>query len=268
METWLSGRKHLTANEAGSKSPPGFESLRLRQPMKLVSVNIEVNRHYDTVLDFLKKENPDVICLQELLEEDFPVFQRELRIPGKLEVFSCPSSYYNLEGKWQGVAIFAKNIVNSGSIFYTSEKRDLLKTYNPEPENSVLVWADVKDAADSTYRIVTTHLPVTTHGESTPYQLQVVDLLLQSLVPLGEFVLCGDMNAPRGNETFSRIAQKYTDNIPPEYKTSIDQNLHRVKGIQLMVDGLFTTPKYTATNVRLVDGVSDHMAIVSEISYP
>jgi hypothetical protein len=30
METWLSGRKHLTANEAGSKSPPGFESLRLR----------------------------------------------------------------------------------------------------------------------------------------------------------------------------------------------------------------------------------------------
>ena len=31
METWLSGRKHLTANEAGSKHPPGFESLRLRQ---------------------------------------------------------------------------------------------------------------------------------------------------------------------------------------------------------------------------------------------
>lgn len=30
METWLSGRKHLTANEAGPKSPPGFESLRLR----------------------------------------------------------------------------------------------------------------------------------------------------------------------------------------------------------------------------------------------
>lgn len=31
METWLSGRKRLTANEVGSKSPPGFESLRLRQ---------------------------------------------------------------------------------------------------------------------------------------------------------------------------------------------------------------------------------------------
>lgn len=37
METWLSGRKHLTANEAGSKSPPGFESLRLRIDNLLVS---------------------------------------------------------------------------------------------------------------------------------------------------------------------------------------------------------------------------------------
>ncbi len=30
LESWLSGRKHLTANEAGSKSPRGFESLTLR----------------------------------------------------------------------------------------------------------------------------------------------------------------------------------------------------------------------------------------------
>ena len=29
-ETWLSGRKYLTANEAGANPPRGFESLRLR----------------------------------------------------------------------------------------------------------------------------------------------------------------------------------------------------------------------------------------------
>jgi hypothetical protein len=32
-----------------------------------------------------------------------------------------------------------------------------------------------------------------------------------------------------------------------------------------MVDGLFTTPVYQTSNVKLVDGVSDHMAIVAEI---
>ena len=31
METWPSGRRHLTANEAGDKTPRGFESRRLRQ---------------------------------------------------------------------------------------------------------------------------------------------------------------------------------------------------------------------------------------------
>lgn len=30
VETWLSGLKYLTANEAGSKFPRGFESHRLR----------------------------------------------------------------------------------------------------------------------------------------------------------------------------------------------------------------------------------------------
>ncbi len=37
-ETWLSGRKRLTANEVGSNRPHGFESHRLRKKVKSVSV--------------------------------------------------------------------------------------------------------------------------------------------------------------------------------------------------------------------------------------
>jgi hypothetical protein len=33
-----------------------------------------------------------------------------------------------------------------------------------------------------------------------------------------------------------------------------------------MVDGLFTTPAYEAQDVKLVDGVSDHMAVVAPIT--
>jgi hypothetical protein len=33
-----------------------------------------------------------------------------------------------------------------------------------------------------------------------------------------------------------------------------------------MVDGLFTTKEYQATDVHLVDGLSDHMAIVGTIT--
>ena len=33
----------------------------------------------------------------------------------------------------------------------------------------------------------------------------------------------------------------------------------------VMVDGLFSTPEYTVTDVRLVEGVSDHKAVVGYI---
>lgn len=41
METWPSGRRHLTANETGCYNPREFESLRLRQDI-LVSESMRL----------------------------------------------------------------------------------------------------------------------------------------------------------------------------------------------------------------------------------
>jgi len=220
--------------------------------MKLISVNIETNRHTKTVLDFLKKENADVVCVQELLEEEIYFYEEELNLKGVFQAFSYIKHpiYVDLDSKKQGVGIFTKNIIDSGSIFYFGKEENLKKSFDDYmsnisfQKNYALVWVDIKNSAGLVFRFITTHLPVTKEGESSPFQLEVLDGLLTSISHLGEFVLCGDMNAPRGNETFRRINEKYKDNIPLEYKTSIDQNLHRVKGIQFMVDGLFTTSKY------------------------
>jgi len=241
--------------------------------MKLISLNIEVNRHYDTVLNFLKKEKADVICLQELLENDFPRFKKELGMEGVFKEFNYVNykNDNNINGQKHGVAIFSKDIIDSGYIFYFGKEDNLLKSFKDylsnenNKKNSVLVWAEIKNSAGETFRFISTHLPVTKEGESSIYQLQVVDALLKTLDSIPEFILCGDMNAPRGKESFSRLAKRYKDNIPLEYKTSIDQKLHRVKGIMFVVDGLFTTPSYDTLNVKLVDGVSDHMAIVADI---
>ncbi len=242
--------------------------------MKLISINIELNKHYTTVFDFIKKENPDVICLQEVLEEDFDRFKTDLSMQGIFKArryFAGNPHYEGVAGKREGVAIFSKNIINSGAIFYEGSEENVAKSFDEymsdekNKKNSVLVWTEIKDSDGKIYKYITTHLPVTKDGESTPYQLEVVDILLNTLSNLGEFVICGDMNAPRGNETFTRLAKKYKDNIPEKYKNSIDQNLHRVKNLQHMVDGLFTTPTYMASEVKLVDGVSDHMAIIAEI---
>jgi exonuclease III len=242
--------------------------------MKLISLNIELNRHYETVFDLIKKEKPDVICLQELLEEDFERFKKEFGMDGVFKVFQYVNDHRfgDIYDKRHGVAIFSKKIEDFGYFFYEGKEENIMKSFEEYlvsaefHKNEVLVWAYIKDEKGAVYRFTTTHFPVTEKGESTPYQLEVADKLLAKLADIGEFVLCGDMNAPRGNETFSRFAKTYKDNIPLEYKTSLDQNLHRVKGLQYMVDSLFTTPGYKAENVKLVDGVSDHMAIVADIN--
>ncbi|MEK7564507.1 MAG: endonuclease/exonuclease/phosphatase family protein [Patescibacteria group bacterium] len=238
--------------------------------MKLVSLNIEFNTHTDVVLDFLRKEDPDVICFQELLEEDFEFYKKEFGGNAVFRVcrYESRSAHPHIIGKKQGVGIFSKNIVDAGSMFYVGDEGETSRPFDQNSLNNTqaLVWADIKNEDGEVYRFVTVHMPVTKHGESTPFQIEALDSLFSKIEPLGEFILCGDMNAPRGRETFKRLAERFKDNIPLEYKTSIDQNLHRVKGLQLMVDGLFTTSTYKAMNVKLVDGVSDHMAIVAEIS--
>ena len=250
--------------------------------MKLISINIQNNLHNEKVLELVKKENANVVCMQELLEEDFDFFKRSLNMDGVFCIWRYieHSSCRDMIGKKEGVAIFSKNIVESGSIFYKGKKENMLLSFDDYissplySHNNGLAWVVVNNNIGLPIKIVTTHLPVTqvgmsgpyVEGESTPFQLEIVDKLINTLKAFGELVLCGDMNAPRGRGTFTRLSKTFKDNIPETYKTSLDQNLHRVKGLQLMVDGLFTTPLRQVSNVKLVDGISDHMAIVAEIN--
>lgn len=245
--------------------------------MKLVSLNIEGNKHYKRIFPFFEKENPDVLCLQEVLEDDMSFLRDKLEgMKGVFYPFSYTTSkhpsYESMYGKRFGIAIFTKEEpVSSGYCYYWGKEEDsrlpfeVFSKDKEHYENNVLAWVEVAFPNGGTCKVATIHFPVTEKGESTQYQLDVLDALLVKLNDLGEFALCGDFNAPRGNKTFERLAREYKDNIPLSYVTSLDQNLHRVPGLQFMVDGLFTTEKVRAENVALCDGVSDHMAIVATL---
>ncbi|MDP2788580.1 MAG: endonuclease/exonuclease/phosphatase family protein [bacterium] len=238
--------------------------------MKLVSINVEQNKHFDKVLPFLTKEKPDVICFQEVLKSDLLRYEKALNKQSFFKPLFKGSKSLG-HGDISGVAILADNFSRTFDQYYYGSEDAITLDQSPTDASSrgyaqqPVVIGDVSCGGEM-YRIATTHFTWTPNGESTPYQLSDVEKLLLILEKEGELVLIGDFNAPRGRETFSRLASKYKDNIPLEYKTSIDQNFHRVGRIQFMVDGLFTTPAYVASNVRLVDGVSDHMAIVTDIN--
>ena len=241
-----------------------------------VSLNIERDRHLDVVIPFLKEENADVICLQEVFERDIPRFEKELGMRGYFAImFRMPYPAINpTEILPEGVAIFTKlPVVKILPQYYknSSENLPVYKKFVPgEDDMMVAVLLSVSvDVSGKEYTIGTTHFTWTPHGEADDRQRRDVKKLLEKAETFKDgIVFSGDFNAPRGKEIFDEIAKKYKDNIPAEYETSLDQTLHRApeEVKYLMVDGLFSTLEYSATNVSLHFGVSDHAAIVADIS--
>lgn len=244
--------------------------------LKLVSLNIERSKHLDVLLPFLERERPDVLCVQELMQHDIDRLSRALG--------EATCIYEPLAKRPQddppgiiGLGIFSRLPVTRVHADYYAGTRGVLRdniqndqaTYNNM--NRVVLSCDVKKEG-SAFRLATTHFRWTPGGEPDQEQRKDMQALLRVLTDKDEFAICGDFNAPRGEEIFSMLSTKYKDNIPLEYQTSLDLTLHRVAKTNphelqhKMVDGLFTTPQYVASDVRLHFGLSDHAAVVAAIS--
>lgn len=235
--------------------------------LKLISINIENEKHIERVLDFIHREKPDVLCLQELLKRDVPVFEKALDAHG---IFA-PMGVLPVVGSQEiiGVGIISSlPLTDVRSRYYAKygEEPRLWTDEAADPTDRVLLSAEIV-ANGIPYAVATTHFTWTPDGEATDRQRRDLSALLDVLSRYDEILFCGDMNAPRGQETFDAIARQYQDHIPKQHLTSLDPELHRTKGEKhLMVDGLFSTPPYATVDVRLQSGISDHMAIVATIS--
>lgn len=240
--------------------------------LKLISLNIERCKHLHLNIPFFEKEKPDILCLQEVLEEDFKWIKDNLGfkdgffVPQVVKCLTCSRS-----GKCEtsGIAILSVYpFITHKFEYYWKPNEELLEenlTNKRSTNAQAVLYATVNDG-EKDYTFANTHFTWTEGGHANVDQQMDFENLFKILEPLKEYVLCGDFNAPRGKEIFSLFASKLKDNIPLNYHSSIDGKLHRAGDIPFMIDGLFTTPFYKAENVKLVSGVSDHLAIVGDIS--
>ncbi len=244
--------------------------------LKLVHINIERSKHLGLVLPFLKGEDPDLVCMHELMERDFAQFERELGMKGEY----APMAWHpaeNNEGV-TGSAVFSRYPASVTAHYY-HKGPEPLPHHTPGVPDTIAIVLMVCDTEKEgvRYRVATTHFTWSTKGEATDLQRENLKKLLLLLAEKGELVLTGDFNAPRGGEIFAALAAKFKDNIPAEYVSSLDPAIHRA-GAKLaadakemglpgyMVDGIFSTPSYAVSNVKLVSGVSDHCAVVATIA--
>lgn len=241
--------------------------------VKVITANIEGHRHFEErLLPFVLTEKPEFISFQEVFEVDVPVLKQKLGMEGQyLPLANITETSIHMShalGSWGIAQLSSLPIVDSGFEYYQGNREyvpDFRPDSDPNSMNRALSWMTVEKEGQE-YTFVTTHFIWTPNGDPTELQHQKLADIWRILEPLKSYVLMGDFNAPRGRAIFTEMASKLKDNVPPEVTTSIDGSLHKAGNLELMVDGMFSTPDYILSHVRVESGVSDHKVIVAEVS--
>lgn len=244
--------------------------------MKLITLNVEIDRHYDTVWPFLDTESPDVICLQEATD---------IYINGLIErgyhVASLP--------RVKKLSLVGDELVDSVLIATKRpHKADTWHYYHPggelqlenkadrrETNRQGLVAATFTDETGTSYTVLTTHFTLGLDDATASHeQEEDMEKLLKYTNSLSPHIFAADLNIPRQhNALYSSLIARYIDAIPPHEPTSMDRDFHTLGSDpeksfifdSCMVDYILTQPQYKARNVRLQFGISDHAAVIADI---
>ncbi len=243
------------------------------ETLRLLSLNMECDKHYDTVMPLIALRTPDILCLQEvpiefgeLLSEVFGYqweFKMRAFVPSRVSADTVLTEGMLIA--WKPSLVLEHSTVHT---YRAKEKHAVTPT--PIHANDVdrsLIVTTLRHG-EEVFRIGTTHFTWTPDGGASDEQHRDMDRLLDVL---GQFhdehgiMFSGDFNAPRGGEVFTRLSERYADHVPEHVTSTIDPKLHRAAGIEHVVDGLFSTPHYAARDVEVIDGISDHKAIFAVI---
>ncbi len=251
--------------------------------LRLVNLNIEGDKHLNIIVPRLQALSPDILCLQEVFQVHQSLLEKAFAMTGFFAPLCImgqpnPPNYHTL-GSF-GLALLTKLKVTHLDIYYYFQPKNTAEVFttqvfanNPYCLARPVISATLSSSPNKQVNadrdeitLATTHFTWTPDGQSSPQQRHDLKNLFSYLHSLPPHLLCGDFNAPRGRQTWAKLSQNYQDNIPLSVTSTLDPHLHRHSNLNLVVDGLFSHPQYKVSNVQLVSGLSDHQAVVADIS--
>lgn len=243
--------------------------------MKLLTLNIEGQRHYERVRALLVAEQADVLCLQEVPEDLLPQLQAlGYQVSKALRCVKAQDGE-----RYNDYVVFASKAPHEAQVYayyeHSGEPDDVYDAELGRRHNHQVVVVGTVLVAGEEFVVATTHATWTPDGMPTPAQTQDIAALVAYSAQLPPHILCGDMNIPRHkNKLYDTLCESYADVVPAESKTSLDASHHRIMQDatqahivdEFMVDYIFTQTPYVVSGVRQVFDVSDHAATVAEIT--
>ncbi len=250
--------------------------------LKVLCLNIWIGGIlFDEIIAFLKKENPDILLLQEVYNGDGSFHKIQYRALGELQkalgyefAHFAPAFFEDGEGKEvvQGNAILCKfPLAEVSTTFYDIgySKRDPNDStkYHETPRNLQHVIADL---GQKKLHILNTQGIWGTNGKDSDRRLQMSEHILKEIGDAHPVVFAGDLNVDEKTQSVAQIEEKLVNVFKNQLKTSFNvsrKNLVTDPGFATaVVDMLFLSPdlKVVSSSVPQVD-VSDHLPLVCEI---
>ena len=126
--------------------------------IKILNLNIEGDKHLPQVIKLVEREKPDVVCLQEVFEEDFHMLHRRFGMQGifmpTVWIDSAGLPGFGKTGPF-GVALFSRLPGEFSGEYYFKRRGSELPRYNGKPNagHRCLVW----QRANNGLTVATTH---------------------------------------------------------------------------------------------------------------
>lgn len=243
--------------------------------LKIVSYNIWHGHSLEKVIDFLQREQADIICLQEvatsgqsLKPKQINIFQQlkhALQLKGVFEpAFACKSS----KGEWNlGQATFASSLTAHKTIVYETGDvivKDIVASQYSVARNVLITTHTL---GSYTFKVANTHFTITPNATITPKQLKAAEQLRDSLVNETELILAGDMNSLPGKAAYQLYSSNFTDVTDPKTPT-LHPTIHKVGHLGFHVDYIMyrgTGINHLKTEIPIIDA-SDHLPVIAEFN--
>ncbi len=249
----------------------------MSRSIKLVSYNILQGMYIQALLESLQREQPDILCLQEIgtsgigqkhsSDNVLELICAALHMEGDYE-----NMFWADEGEGRfnsGVAILSRFTRTNRMVFRYERITDKVLRLTDTDRYFVprVLLGNELLINEKPVWVFTTHFTISPDAQVTQHQLENAQTVAAQLKAYPEYMFCGDMNTPYGSQVFE-ILQGESESVFGGGLPTLHPTLHRVGHLGLQVDHAFVRSDrvtITSSTVPTVDG-SDHLPLVIEFN--
>src|SRR3989344_8238003 len=254
--------------------------------LKFIQINIYKGKYFEALLDFLKKQDADIITLQEVtvggfnLTGDksanlFEFLKKELKLNGvyhgDLKLTGLPRSSF-------GNAVLTKFGIRTSKVItlkkfrsVTLEELDGASAFEIRPKIPRHMLDVLVNSPFGELHTISIHGAWTAPPQDTPENLRQAKLIKYYLKLLNKddqpFVLGGDLNVTPNTKVINMInsvANNLMINSPFEYTTH--PKIHKIVPRKFLVDYIFSSKHFKVFSLNVPEvTVSDHLPVVAEL---